>query len=91
MENCYLKDYIFINLFEVNVLLDLAKVQSLIEELQIEKYDIHNSLISVLRIARQRLDIRVVLFLEYNNLELSEENSKAIANKVERLSEKRNA
>ena len=89
MENCYLKDYIFINLFEVNVLLDLAKVQSLIEELQIEKYDIHNSLISVLRIARQRLDIRVVLFLEYNNLELSEENSKAIANKVERLSEKK--
>ncbi|MED3583647.1 toll/interleukin-1 receptor domain-containing protein [Bacillus thuringiensis] len=68
-------------------MLDVGKIQSLIEKLQMEKYNIHDSFISVLRIARQRLDIREALFLEYNNLEFNETNSKAIVSKVERLSE----
>ncbi|MEK9549417.1 MULTISPECIES: toll/interleukin-1 receptor domain-containing protein [Bacillus cereus group] len=70
-------------------MLDVRKIQSLLEKLKMEKYDIHDSFISVLRIARQRLDIKEVLFLEYNNLEFNEANSIAIVSKVERLSEKK--
>lgn len=68
-------------------MLDVVKIQALIEKLQMEKYNINDCFISVLRIARQRLDIKEVLFLEYNNLELTEANSIAIVSKVEKLSE----
>lgn len=70
-------------------MLDVTKIQSIIEKLQKEKYDIQNSLISVLRIAKQRLDIREIVFLEYNNIGLSEANSKLIISKIEKLSEEK--
>ncbi|MFJ8521380.1 toll/interleukin-1 receptor domain-containing protein [Bacillus cereus] len=70
-------------------MLDVTKIQSIIDKLQIEKYDIHSSLIDVLRIARQRLDIKEILFLEYNNNEFSEVNFKGIPNKIKEFSEKK--
>ncbi|WP_255291133.1 toll/interleukin-1 receptor domain-containing protein [Bacillus thuringiensis] len=70
-------------------MLDVTKIQSIIEKLEIEKYNIHNSLLSVLRIARERLDIMEVLFLEYNIRILSKDNTKVIYDKVKKLSEKK--
>ncbi len=70
-------------------MLDVTKIQSIIEKLKKEKYDIHSSLIDVLRIARQRLDIKEILFLEYNNNEFSEVNFKEIPKKIEKYSEKK--
>ncbi|MFC9419611.1 toll/interleukin-1 receptor domain-containing protein [Bacillus mobilis] len=70
-------------------MLDVTKIQSIIEKLEIEKYNIHNSLLSVLRIARERLDIMEVLFLEYNIRMLSKDNTKVIYDKVKKLSEKK--
>ncbi|HGN6580745.1 TPA: toll/interleukin-1 receptor domain-containing protein [Bacillus cereus] len=70
-------------------MLDVTKIQSIIEKLEIEKYNIHNSLLSVLRIARERLDIMEVLFLEYNIRILSKDNTKVIYDKIKKLSEKK--
>ncbi|MES5866653.1 TIR domain-containing protein [Bacillus cereus group sp. RP32] len=69
-------------------MLDVTKIQSIIEKLQKEKYDIHSSLVSVLRIARQRLDIKEVLFLEYSNTEFLEANTRAIVSKIKTLADK---
>ncbi|MCU5622068.1 toll/interleukin-1 receptor domain-containing protein [Bacillus cereus] len=70
-------------------MLDVTKIQSIIERLQKEKYDIQSSLISVLRIARQRFDIREIVFLEYNNIGLSQTNSKSIVSKIKKLSKEK--
>ncbi|PEX50194.1 hypothetical protein COJ42_13750 [Bacillus cereus] len=70
-------------------MLDATKIQSIIEKLQKEKYDIQSSLIDVLRIARQRLDIKEILFLEYNIHELSDGDNLAIVDKVKILSDRK--
>ncbi|MCU5138240.1 toll/interleukin-1 receptor domain-containing protein [Bacillus cereus] len=70
-------------------MLDVTKIQSIIEKLQKEKYDIQSSLVSVLRIARQRFDIREIVFLEYNHIGLSQTNSKSIVSKIKKLSKEK--
>ncbi|MEC2054267.1 toll/interleukin-1 receptor domain-containing protein [Peribacillus psychrosaccharolyticus] len=54
--------------------MELLDVQSTLREFELERYNIHNLLIKVLRVAQYRLDIEVIIFLRLNKTsDLTEE------------------
>lgn len=56
--------------------MEVQHIQSLLKEIDADKYNIHNYLIKTLRIAQGRLDIETIIFLRLNKITFTKDETK---------------